>query len=101
MGAALFFRSLEPNFIFTWLTAKEDFIAYVSCESFKFGTIFLPVKFCVRKGKGTYQSCVLCKYEYCYFEVGYFGVSVLQEWRENIDRSPHHLFWLGDANWNE
>jgi len=79
MGAALFFRSLEPNFIFTWLTAKEDFIAYVSCESFKFGTIFLPVKFCVRKGKGTYQSCVLCKYEYCYFEVGYFGVSVLQE----------------------
>jgi hypothetical protein len=39
----------------------------------------LPVKFCVRKGKGSYQSCVLCKYEYCCFEVGYFGVSVLRE----------------------
>lgn len=79
MGAELFFRSLDPNSIFTWLIAKEDFSAYVICESFRFSIIFLPVKFCVRKGKGSYQSCVLCKYEYCCFEVGYFGVSVLRE----------------------
>jgi hypothetical protein len=60
MGAELFFRSLDPNFIFTWLTTKEDFIAYVSCERFKFSTVFLLVNFCVRKGKGLINpvSCV-------------------------------------------
>lgn len=42
----MFFKILDSK------VTQEDFVAYVSCESLKFCTVFLPLKFCVIKEKG-------------------------------------------------
>jgi hypothetical protein len=60
MGAELFFQIVDPSFISTWLIAKENLIAYVGCESFKFSTVFLPVKFCAKKNVTVLINSLSC-----------------------------------------